>query len=319
MGRASSQKQSLGHRQQIAAQRASAQRRRTRNRLLLAATAIIAVVAVTVAIVLVRTGSKASPSAPPADGPTGATLASVVGQLTSVPSSVLDSVGTGSLTGDGVGVPSASGGGYLASLTGASPAPGGKLEVLYLGADFCPYCAAVRWPLIVALSRFGTFSGLTTTRSALANGAGQAEPYPGTVTWTFYGSSYTSRYLTFTGVELATNKPDTTSGGYIPLQSLTSAQQSLAGRSDPQGSIPFIDIGGRYVQMSSLVPYGPRSLASLTWSQVATALHDPSSALAREIDGSANYLTAALCSLTGNQPATACTPVVRGLESRLRG
>jgi Domain of unknown function (DUF929) len=49
----------------------------------------------------------------------------------------------------------------------------GKPEVLYTGAGFCPYCAAVRWPLIVALSRFGTFSGLAPARSAITNGAGQ--------------------------------------------------------------------------------------------------------------------------------------------------
>ncbi len=34
----------------------------------------------------------------------------------------------------------------------------GKPEVLFVGAEFCPFCAAERWPLIVALSRFGHFS-----------------------------------------------------------------------------------------------------------------------------------------------------------------
>ena len=33
-------------------------------------------------------------------------------------------------------------------------------EVLYLGAEYCPYCAAQRWTTIIALSRFGTWSGL---------------------------------------------------------------------------------------------------------------------------------------------------------------
>ena len=125
-----------------------------------------------------------------------------------------------------------------------------KPEVLYLGADFCPYCAAVRWPLIVALSRFGTFSGLRTTRSAIANRVGQHEPYPATPTWTFYGSRYASRYLTFTAVELQTNIPDPETGGYTGLQTLTAAQQELMTRYDSAGSIPFVDIGNAYVQMS---------------------------------------------------------------------
>jgi hypothetical protein len=317
MGRASREKQSLGHRQQIAAQRAAARRRQVRNRLLLAGTAIIAVIAVTVAIVVVRTGSRAAPAAPPANGPTGAALASVVGDLTSVPPSVLDRVGTGSITGDGVGSPGTSGAGYLVPVKGSALTSAGKPEVLYVGADFCPYCAAVRWPLIVALSRFGTFSGLTTTRSGITNGAGQAEPYPGTATWTFYGSTFTSKYLAFSGVELATSKPDASTGGYLPLQQLTAAQEAVYSKYDPQGSVPFLDIGNAHIQMSSLAPYGPQALANLTWSQIAAALHQPSSTLAREIDGSANYLTAAFCSLTGNQPATACTTVVRALEPRL--
>ena len=35
-----------------------------------------------------------------------------------------------------------------------------------MGAEYCPYCAAERWSMIVALGRFGTFSGLQTMRSS---------------------------------------------------------------------------------------------------------------------------------------------------------
>ena len=311
MGKTSTGKREAARRQEIAARRAQ-----VRNRMLLAAGAITAVVAIALVLVLVKVSSKPA-AAPRADGPAGAALAGVVKDLTSVPASVLDTVRAGSLSGDGIGSASTSGSGYLAPVTGPPLTSGGKPQVLYLGADFCPYCAAVRWPLIVALSRFGTFSGLRTTRSAIANGAGQHEPYPATPTWTFYGSRYTSRYLAFTPVELQTNIPDPKTGGYTGLQALTAAQQELMARYDPAGSIPFIDIGNAYVQMSSLAPYGPQDLQDLTWSQIAAALHDPSSALAKSIGGSANYLTAAICKLTGNQPASACTPAVRTLESRL--
>jgi hypothetical protein len=208
MGKASAGKRDVVHRQQMAARRAAARRAQVRNRMLLAGGAIIAVVAVALALVLVKVNSKPAAS-PPADGPAGAALASVVKDLTSVPASVLDTVGAGSLSGVGVGRVSTSGSGYLAPVTGAPLTSGGKPEVLYLGADLCPSCAAVRWPLIVALSRFGTFSGLRTTRSAIANGAGQHEPYPATPTWTFYGSRYASRYLTFTAVEPGRSRSST--------------------------------------------------------------------------------------------------------------
>jgi hypothetical protein len=318
MGKASPAKRDVSHRRQIAARRAAARRAQVRHRMLLASGAIIAVMAVVLALVLVKVTASSKPAAaPPANGPTGAALASVVTDVTSVPASVLDTVRAGSLSGYGIGSAGPSGGGYLAPVSGPPLTSGGKPEVLYLGAEFCPYCAAVRWPLIVALSRFGTFSGLRTTRSAITDGAGQHELYPATPTWTFYGSRYTSPYLTFTPVELQTNIPDPHTGGYTTLQTLTAAQQELMTTYDPAGSVPFIDIGNAYIQMSTLTPYGPQDLQNLTWSQIAAALHDPSTALAQSIDGSASYLIAAFCKLTGNQPASACTAAVRTLESRL--
>jgi hypothetical protein len=318
MGKTSKGKAEVVHRQQIAARQAATKRARLRRRVLLAGGAIIAVMAVVVALVLIKAGSKSAAAPPHAGGPTGAGLATLVKELTGVPASVLDAVGPGSVSSDGIGSAGTSGSGYLAPVSGSPLTSGGKPEVLYVGAEFCPYCAAARWPLIVALSRFGTFSGLSTSRSAIANGAGQDEPFPATPSWTFHGSSYTSRYLAFTPVELETNIPDQETGWYTGLDTLTAAQKELMARYDPAGSIPFTDIGNAYVQMSILAPFGPQDLQDLTWSQIAAALYDPSSTLARGISGSANYLTAAICNLTGNEPASACTPAVRALEPRLR-
>lgn len=318
MGKSVKGQRAVIHRQQIAARRAAARRAQVRTRLLLAVGAILAVVAVVLTIVLIRPESKSAASGPPADGPTGAALAALVKDLTGVPAGILDTVGAGSLSGDGIGRGGTSGSGYLVPVSGSPLMSGGKPEVLYVGAEFCPYCAAARWPLIVALSRFGTFSALSTSRSAIASGSGQKEPFPATPTWTFHGSGYTSPYLTFTPVELQTSIPDRATGGYTRLDTLTVAQQQVAARYDSGGSIPFIDIGNAYVEMSTLDPFGPQDLRGLTWSQIATALHDPSSTLAKSINGSANYLTAAICTLTGNQPASACTPAVRALEPRVK-
>ncbi len=35
-----------------------------------------------------------------------------------------------------------------------------------MGAEYCPFCAAQRWAMVNAFSRFGTFTGLTTTHSS---------------------------------------------------------------------------------------------------------------------------------------------------------
>jgi Domain of unknown function (DUF929) len=317
VSRGSNARHDEDHRHRIAAQRAAARRARLRNRVLLAGGAIVAVIAVTVAVVLVKTGPANSPKAPPSGGPTGAALATTVRDLTTVPASVLDAVGGGSLVTTDIGSATPAGEGYLTPVAGSPLTAGGKPEVLYVGAEFCPYCAAVRWPLIVALSRFGTFSGLTTIRSGITNGAGQAELYPATPTWTFSGSAYTSAYLTFTAVETTTNIPDPASGGYTALQTPTSAQLETLAAYDASGDIPFIDIGNRYIQLSTLAPYGPQDLQGKTWSQITAALRDPSSALGAEINASANYLTAAICVITDNQPASACSPAVRALQPRL--
>jgi hypothetical protein len=91
--------------------------------------------------------------------------------------------------------------------------------------------------------------------------------------------------------------------GHVYLQHPTAQQQALFARYGGD-AIPFLDIGNRYILPQ--VQYIPSTLAGLSWSQVATAMHDPSSAIAKDIDGAANIITAAICSLTHGQPAGVC-------------
>lgn len=317
MGRASNVKHDPDRRHRIEAQRAAARQAELRKRILIAGGAIMTVIIVAVALVLASAGGSPAGKTPPNDGPTGTALAAMVKDLTTVPGSVLDTVGGGNLATADIGSTTAVGGGYLTPVTGTALTANGKPEVLYVGADFCPYCAAARWPLIVALSRFGTFTGLTPARSGITSGNGTAEPYPASPTWTFAGSSYASRYLTFTAVETNSNVPDKATGGYTTLQSLTADQESLLAKYDQGGGIPFINLGNAYVELSTLAPYGPQDLTGKTWAQITAAVRAPSAALGKNIDASANYLTAAICTLTGNQPATACTPAIKALQPRL--
>jgi hypothetical protein len=293
-------------RARIAAQRAADQRAARRNRILLAGGAVVVVVGVVLGLVLANGGGSPSSPGTATPGPTGTALTAVTSQLTSVPAAALDQAGAGE------GVRS-----LPTSITGDPLTSGGKPEMLYIGAEYCPYCAAERWPMIVALSRFGTFSGLTTIRSAAHNGAGVAEPYPNTPTWTFYKSTYTSSYLTFTPVEEYTNIPDPSTGGYTTLMNLTDEQKALISKYDAanQGAIPFIDFGNKFISVGA--SYDPNLLKNLTWAQIAADLHDPSTPVAKAVLGTANYATAALCELTGNKPASACTATVRALQAKI--
>ena len=302
MGKASRTKVDATRREKIAAQRAAERRAEQRRRILIASGSIIVVIAVVVAFIVIKANNQ--PAANSSNGPTGAALASVVSKVTNVPASTLDKVGSGSFTGK------------IQPVKGGTPlTSGGKPEMLYMGAEYCPYCAAERWSMIVALSRFGTFSGLSTVHSSTTDTPSNIS------TFTFHGSSYTSKYLTFTPVEMQTNIPDPSTGGYTTLQTPTKEQQALITKYDAApyttqaGAIPFIYFGGKYLSIGA--SYDATTLSGLKWDQIAADLNNPDSAVAKAINGTANHITAAICKMTGNQPASACTATVQSLEKSL--
>jgi thiol-disulfide isomerase/thioredoxin len=321
MGKASRTKVESTRREKIAAQRAAERRAEQRRRILLASGAVVVVLAIVLTFVIIKLNNKpstpaasASASASPqglTNGPTGSALAPVVKNVTTVPASTLDAVGAGTFTSK---VQTVAGNPKLLTANG-------KPELLYMGAEYCPYCAAMRWGMIVALSRFGTFSNLATVHSAVSNGAGDQEPDPDTPTWTFLHATYSSPYLTFTPVELQTNIPDASNGEYTDLQTPTSAQQALLTKYDASpyttqaGAIPFLDFGNKYVTIGT--PYDPGVLAGLSWATIAADLHNANSPVAQAVNGTANYITAAICKMTNNQPASACTAAVQALESKI--
>ncbi len=182
---------------------------------------------------------------------------------------------------------------------------GGRPLVVYIGAEYCPFCAGQRWPLVIALSRFGTFAGLRTAFSS------HTDVYPDTATLSFVGSTYTSSYLSFQSVETATSEQR--GGQYVALQQPTAAQAALMRTYDAApyvdaasaNAIPFLDFGNRFVMVGSTVD--PAILQGLSREQIVAAVSDPASPVGRAILGGANALTAVLCRLTGGQPAAVCT------------
>lgn len=277
------------------AMRAATARAERRRRVLFAGGAIAAVLLLVVGLVIAKAaGLGSGDGSSDAAGTTGSRggIAGVVKAVTSVPAGTLDTVGVG--TAQAAPTP-----------IEASPLTDqGKPKLLYVGAEYCPFCAAERWPVVVALSRFGTWSNLRTTTSATE------DVFPDTPTLSFHGARYSSNYLAFTGIETRTN--ELVDGEYAPLDSLSREDQKTfetynrppytAGSA---GSIPFLDIGNAFV--TSGASFSPELLAGKTHRGIADALADPADPLAKAIGGSANLLTAALCDVTGGEPASVCT------------
>ncbi len=195
----------------------------------------------------------------------------------------------------------------LAAIEWPALKPGGsKPQVLYIGGEFCPYCAAERWSLLNALARFGSFSGLRYMRSADNDGD--------IATITFARASYRSPYLDFVMREaIDRNRND--------LQPLTDEQQ-LLDFTLGQGGVPFIDINCRYILNTNPAGYPSKddvvALMGLDWAGIARTLQDPIDPITSGVLGNANYLTAAICHETKDRPASACqTATIQRLESAL--
>jgi hypothetical protein len=274
-------------REKVAAQRAAARRAGRRKRLLIAGGGIAVVVVLVIALIAARPGQ--SPASSVAAGGSTGTAAqdvAVAREVTSLPAATFDAVKAG----NAAGLTAPSGQPLLTS--------GGKPEVLYMGGEFCPFCAAERWALAAALSRFGAFTGLTLIHSS------PTDTDPSTPTLSFDKSGYTSRYVAFTPVEWFGEADDASSPfGHVYLKQPTPQETALFSKY-ADGSIPFVDIGNQYLTGAQ---YAPSALQGMSWSQVAAAMRTPSSPVAQDIDGAANIITAAICKITNGQPGGVCS------------
>lgn len=79
-----------------------------------------------------------------------------------------------------------------------------------------------------------------------------------------------------------------------------------------EGSIPFLSFADRYIAIGS--GYPPDVLTGKSWDDIATALRDPTTPIAKAVIGDADRMTAAICRLTQTQPQPVCSsPSVQGL------
>ena len=288
MGKASRIKQQSA-REKIAAQREAARKAERRNRIMITGGSTLLVLVVVLAFIVIKltqgsTASQASSST------TGTLLpASVSSQVTGVPVDTLNRVGHGAVPAFTRGQPAFTAG------SGAALTSAGKPQMLYIGAEFCPYCAATRWSMAIALSRFGTLTPLHGIHSS------STDTDPNTATLTFYKTGYTSKYLNFTPVEVQTVSR-------AALQNPTSAQNAVWAKYEPDPNTrgyPFIAFGNKLVMKGPI--YDAAVLQGKSYSQIAAALKDPTSPIAQSVDGAANYITGAICKMTNNQPSDVCS------------
>ena len=152
-----------------------------------------------------------------------------------------------------------------------------KISVIYIGAEFCPYCATERWAIYFALSQLGNFSGLLETSSPAETGI------PSIPTYSFREASYSSSEIEFQSTETADRNGN-------PLQTMSAVQEALFNKYNDRKSIPFLIIGGAYYKIGTGV--SPSYYEGLTFSQIKNALETKSGSVYTAINTeSAHILT----------------------------
>ena len=120
----------------------------------------------------------------------------------------------------------------------------GPAQILFVGAEYCPFCAAERWPLVVALARFGRFPVLHDAASSTRRSS-RGRPLQLRRGATLQPVSRLHRGRAFSSQVGA-------DGSSPRSPRLTPAQAALVARyrrRRPGGGRhpPFVDIGGRMV------------------------------------------------------------------------
>ena len=157
----------------------------------------------------------------------------------------------------------------------------GKLYVFFMGAEYCPYCAAERWAIVRALQKFGQWDGLKQTMSAARD-----EAFLNLPTYDFTNATYNSPHIEFASRETKDRE-------FKPLQKLLKTEEKLVRKFDPHKEIPFLLIGGRFVQTGA--GFTPKIFIGHTFRQTETELKKIESEIRKTIDDEANMISALLC------------------------
>lgn len=260
---------------------------------------VVALAVVGVLNALGRGGS--SPAASSAKSTASKDNRTLLGVLTGLDPAVVRAIGGGGISGTLAKVPDAP------ALVGASHHP----QVVFLSTEGCGPCAAQRWSMVIALSRFGTVKNVLLGLSSSAEATGPL------ATFSFRNLEYQSSYLDLVAVE-------TTDANGAPLASLSPGDQQVVDRYDAppyvpealRGGVPWLDVANRFVMAGS--GYPAATIKGLNWSDIAGRLGNSGDPVARAVIGNANWITAAICATTGMTPASVCQAApIQDLVQRL--
>jgi hypothetical protein len=215
--------------------------------------------------------------------------------VAAVPPATFDQIGKGAVSGpnDFEITP-------LGGKGGLGGAEGEKVDVLTYNAAWCPHCAANSWALAVALSRFGTLGnlGIVDTGTYYETALEPAQAYSHTKGISFLDATYSSQWVEFEAVvayDVDGRK----------LEKLNGKQTKLVKSFDPKLGFPAVAIDKSYGTLGS--GYDPGVLAGKGPSAIVSAIKQPSSPIAKAVDGEANVFTAAICEADGLEPAQVCS------------
>jgi Domain of unknown function (DUF929) len=179
----------------------------------------------------------------------------------------------------------------------------GRPEIIYIGAQFCTSCAGERWALVIALSKFGMFKNLRGTTSSYV--------YPGGPTFSFYGATYSSKYLSFVTDEQSPRSASRSAGSYENVLTLSDQEHNIMTAWDVapyairRGSVPFLDLGGKFVL--SGFQYDADAVWQMSFQAAASVMTSSTTAVSKQVEAAAGFLVEDLCTLTHEQPGPVCS------------
>ncbi len=230
----------------------------------------------------------------------------------------------------------------------------GKPTFVYIGAQGCPFCAGMRWAIIITLSRFGNFSNLFYDRSSTNDGnvptftfdynsnlfydatskpPSNSAPYGDSNPTPFFaGAYYNSSYINFIPLDEVgssflvnvTGIADVSPFVYNNVVVASDAFNSYHGFGIDNfilGGVPFFDINNQYVFDGVSLNAGTYLSSSglnpsySTHQEMLDSIENPTTgSFGQSVLGAANILTAQIC-LTINNTAPVCSlSYISGLE-----
>ncbi len=213
----------------------------------------------------------------------------------------------------------------------------GKPTVIYLGSITCIFCGENRWPMAMALSRFGSFSYLFKGYSSIGDGDMPTiywAPAHYNISSTVLGDFYSSNYINLIAIEDA----NPISGGFN-LNPLSTMQQRI----NQTNNVAYIDamnyiistngfsgtpftVWGAYevggadavIFANNTSKQGTAPLQHMTHADVLNQLANPTDQFALSEYAAADLYIAMVCKTLNNTPSV-CTaiPSIVKIEAKL--